>query len=117
MGMSFQRRCSKTPALPTRNAENLLECGVGKVAACRVLCSKLTNLCPPDYGLVATGLANLVGADPFALDGPGAVALMIWVIASKVAVFDQSSAGVPTVEVDDFELAANQYNVVNGLEA
>ena len=58
--------------------------------------------------MVATGLANLVGTDPFALNGPGAVALMIWIVAGKVAVFDQSSARVTTVEVDDLELAANQ---------
>jgi hypothetical protein len=44
-----------------------------------------------DHSLLSTGLADLVGTDPFPLYGPGAEALVVGVIASKVAVFDQTT--------------------------
>ena len=59
---------------------------------------------PADDALLATGVADLVGADPFPLDRPGAEALVVRVVAGKVAVLDQAAAGVPAGEVDDFEL-------------
>lgn len=53
---------------------------------------------------LAARLANLVGADPFSLDRPGPGTLMVDVVPSKVAVLDQSTAGVAAVEVDDLVL-------------
>jgi hypothetical protein len=64
-------------------------------------------LCTPNDGLVAAGLAHLICADPFALHRPGTKALMVWVIASEVAMFDQSATRVAAVKVDDFELVAH----------
>lgn len=55
-------------------------------------------------GLLAAFPADLVGADPFALDRPGAEALVIGIVASKVTVLDESSARVSALEVNDFEL-------------
>ena len=49
-------------------------------------------------------MTDVVGADPFPLDRPGAEALVVWVVAGEVAVLDQAAAGVPAGEVDDFEL-------------
>lgn len=65
--------------------------------------SKL-GLLSPSHGLLPARLADLIGADPFALDRPGTEALVVWVIACEVAVLDEAAAGVPAVEVDDFEL-------------
>jgi len=53
---------------------------------------------------LATLLANLVRTDPFALDRPGAKALVVGVVAGEVAVLDQAAASVSAVKVDDFEL-------------
>ena len=54
--------------------------------------------------MMPAGLTDLVGADPFALDGPCAEAFVMWIIAGKVAVFNQTASGVPAMEMDDFEL-------------
>jgi hypothetical protein len=43
------------------------------------------------HALLPTGLADLIGTDPFALDRPGAEALVVGVITSKVAVFNQTT--------------------------
>ena len=51
-----------------------------------------------------TSLTNLVGADPLSFDRPHTTALVVWVIASKVAVLDQATSGMIAKEVDDFEL-------------
>ena len=55
-----------------------------------------------------TSLADLIGTDPLALDRPGAEALVIGVVASKVAVFYQTATRVPAREVNDFILAVCQ---------
>ena len=55
------------------------------------------------HGL-ATRLADLVGADPFTLNGPSTEALMVGIVASEVTVFDEATASVATAEVDDLEL-------------
>ena len=49
-------------------------------------------------------MADLVGRDPFALDGPGAATLVAGVVAGEVAVFDEAAAGVVALEVDYFVL-------------
>jgi len=59
---------------------------------------------PADKALLTTSVADLVGADPFAFDGPGAEALVVRIVAGEVAVLDQTAAGVSAGEVDDFEL-------------
>jgi hypothetical protein len=59
---------------------------------------------PADDALLAASVTDLVGADPFPLDRPGAEALVVWVVAGEVAVLDQAAAGVSAGEVDDFEL-------------
>jgi hypothetical protein len=59
---------------------------------------------PADDSLLAASVTDLVGADPFPLDRPGAEALVVWVVAGEVAVLDQAAAGVSAREVDDFEL-------------
>jgi hypothetical protein len=58
-------------------------------------------------------VTDLVGADPFPLDRPGAKALVVGVVAGEVAVLDQAAAGVPTGEVDDFELSRKVSEVVH----
>ena len=58
--------------------------------------------------LLPAGLADLIGTDPFALHRPGAEALVVGVIASKVAVFNQTATRVSAREVDDFILAVCQ---------
>lgn len=60
------------------------------------------------HTLLTTGLADLVGTDPLALDRPGAEALVVGVIAGKVAVFNQTTARVSAREVNDFILAVCQ---------
>ena len=55
-------------------------------------------------GCLATSLANLVCAYPFALDRPGSDALMIGVVAGEVAVLDEAPPCVAALEVDEFEL-------------
>lgn len=57
------------------------------------------------YLLLAARLAQLVRTDPLAFDGPGAEALVVWVIASKMAMFDQAAACVAAMEVDHLVLA------------
>ena len=52
---------------------------------------------------MTTRLAVL-NALPFALDAPGDEALVCRIVAGKVAVLDESTAGVTALEVDDFEL-------------
>lgn len=59
---------------------------------------------PANNSLLAASVTDLVGADPFPLDRPGAEALVVGVVAGEVAVFDQAAARVPAGEVDDFEL-------------
>ena len=59
---------------------------------------------PAHNALLAASGTDLVGADPFPLDRPGAEALVVGVVAGEVAVLDQAAAGVPAGEVDDFEL-------------
>lgn len=59
---------------------------------------------PSSHHLLGTGLADLVGADPLALDRPSAVTLVVRIVAGKVAVLDQAAAGMPALEMDDFEL-------------
>ncbi len=46
----------------------------------------------------------MVGADPLALHGPRAEALVVGVVAGEVAVLDQAASGVAALEVDDFVL-------------
>ena len=60
---------------------------------------------PPNHGLLLpAGLTDLVGADPLALHGPRAEALVVGVVAGEVAVLDQAASGVAALEVDDFVL-------------
>jgi hypothetical protein len=59
---------------------------------------------PADDALLAASVTDLIGADPFPLDRPGAEALVVGVVAGEVAVLDQAAAGVSAGEVDDFEL-------------
>jgi hypothetical protein len=56
-------------------------------------------------------MTDLVGADPFPLDRPGAEALVVRVVAGEVTVLDQAAAGVPAGEVDDFELFVVEVSV------
>ena len=60
------------------------------------------------HTLLTTSLADLIGTDPLAFDGPSAKALMVGIIASKVTVFYQTTARVSAREVDDFILAVCQ---------
>jgi hypothetical protein len=55
-------------------------------------------------GLLSAFSTDLVGADPFALDGPGSKALVVGVVAGEVAVLDETPAGVAALKVNDFEL-------------
>lgn len=55
-------------------------------------------------------MARLVGADPFSLDRPGADALMIRIVASKVTVLDEAPTGMSAGEVDDLELVSSVGN-------
>lgn len=61
---------------------------------------------PANRPLLAARLADLVGADPLAFDAPGAKALVVRVVTSKVAVLDQAATRVLAFEVDDLELIA-----------
>jgi hypothetical protein len=47
---------------------------------------------PADHALLAASVTDLVGADPFPLDRPGAEALVVGVVAGEVAVLDQAAA-------------------------
>lgn len=49
---------------------------------------------PANNSLLAASVADLVGADPFPLDRPGAEALVVGVVAGEVAVLDEAAAGV-----------------------
>jgi len=68
--------------------------------------SHLTLLLRPAHHglLLPAGLTDLVGADPLALHGPRAEALVVGVVAGEVAVLDQAASGVAALEVDDFVL-------------
>lgn len=69
----------------------------------------LTRLiCLTGHTLLPTSLADLIGTDPLTLDGPSAEALMVRIIASKVAVFYQTATRMPAREVNDFILAVCQ---------
>ena len=59
---------------------------------------------PANDSLLAASVTDVVGADPFPLDRPGAEALVVGVVAGEVAVLDQAAAGMRAGEVDDFEL-------------
>lgn len=59
---------------------------------------------PANDSLLAASVTDVVGADPFPLDRPGAEALVVGVVAGEVAVLNQAAAGMPAGEVDDFEL-------------
>ena len=59
----------------------------------------------PLSGIVRTVATVLCRIRPFSLDGPGAEALMVGVVAGKVAVFDQTADGVTAAIVDVFVLA------------
>lgn len=50
-------------------------------------------------------LAGLAVGRPLSLHGPRTATLVVWVITSEMAVFDQSAGGVAAGEMDDFELA------------
>lgn len=63
---------------------------------------------PANRSVLATGLADLVGADPLALDAPGAEALVVRIVAGKVAVLDQAATRVLAFEVDDLELRTTE---------
>lgn len=56
---------------------------------------------------LATRLADLVGTNPLSFDRPNAVALVIWVIASEVAMLYQTTAGVSALKVNNLELSPN----------
>ena len=66
--------------------------------------TQLCLLSTTHHSLLTALLADLVGADPFALDLPGAEAGVVGFVAGEVAVLDEAAAGVAAVEVDDFEL-------------
>lgn len=59
----------------------------------------------PLSGIVCTVAAVLSRVRPLSLDGPGPEALMVGVVAGKVAVFDQATNGVATAIVDVLVLA------------
>ena len=123
--MSVQRRCSKTPAQREQKEKALkkktevLFRGEHWGATSRAaqgyafpnneqLQPDLARLLllggPADDALLAASVTDLIGADPFQLDRPGAEALVVGVVAGEVAVLDQAAAGVSAGEVDDFEL-------------
>jgi hypothetical protein len=58
----------------------------------------------PLSGIIRAVAAILCRIRPLSLDGPGAEALMVWVVAGKVAVFDQAAGGVTAAVVDVFVL-------------
>lgn len=63
---------------------------------------------------LAALLADLVGAGPFAADGPWTHAAVVGIGAGEVAVFGEAAAGVAAEEVDDFVLwkwDVSQYSV------
>lgn len=60
------------------------------------------------HTLLTTSLADLIGTDPLALNRPGTEALVVGVVASKMAVFYQTATRVPAREVNDFILAVCQ---------
>ena len=64
----------------------------------------LSLLLPANHGLLAAVLADLVGADPFSFDGPRPETHVTWIIASKVAMFDQATPSVAAMKVDHLEL-------------
>lgn len=59
----------------------------------------------PLSGVVRTATAVLCRIRPLPLDGPGTEALMVGVVASKMAVLDQTASGVTAAVVDVFVLA------------
>lgn len=62
----------------------------------------------PLSGIVCTIAAILCRIRPLPLDRPGAEALMVWVVAGKVAVLDQTASDVTAAIVDIFVLAHSQ---------
>ena len=96
--------------LPPKNKRKRIESLVRGVSQQRASSeSHLTRvICLTGHTLLPTSLADLIGTDPLAFDGPSAKALMVGIIASKVTVFYQTTARVPAREVDDFILAVCQ---------
>lgn len=106
--MSVQRRCSKNslPRTKEEEAKVSFETLASDGAPSK---SHLTGLvCLTGHTLLPTSLADLIGTDPLALDGPSAEALVVGVVASKVAVLYQTTTRVPAREVNDFILAVCQ---------
>lgn len=108
MGMSVQRRCSKTPSQIQHKISDMRHLGAESSGATNSSPNATMLLSPPSSALLATSLTDLIGTDPFSLDRPGAAALMIWIVPGKVAMFDQASPRVPALEVNDLELAVSQ---------
>jgi hypothetical protein len=111
MGMSVQRRCSKNSLPGTEKKKKQLS---------RLRRSQLMGPMGPSeshltglfglsgHALLTTCLADLIGTDPLALNRPGTEALVVRVVASKVAVFYQTTTRVSAREVNDFILAVCQ---------
>jgi len=59
----------------------------------------------PLSSIVRAVAAILCGIRPLSLDGPGTEALMVGIVAGKVAVLDQTAGGVTAAVVDVFVLA------------
>ena len=96
--------------LPPKNKRNRIESHIRDVSKQRASSeSHLTRLFSlASHTLLPTSLADLIGTDPLALDGPSAETLVVGVVASKVAVFYQTATRVPAREVNDFILAVCQ---------
>ena len=61
---------------------------------------------------VNTGRAVFGGKSELATDGPGAVALMVWIVAGEVAVLPHSVLGVAAVIMYFVVLTHSVWNVV-----
>ena len=94
------------PPMQKRKGRSLVRDLCKQLASSKSHLTRLVRLA--GHTLLPTSLADLIGTDPLALNRPGAEALMVGVVASKVAVFYQTTTRVSAREVDDFILAVCQ---------
>jgi hypothetical protein len=86
MGMSVQRRCSRTPSQDKKKSPLR---GLRAISPSKSHLTRLLGLA--GHTLLATSLTHLVGTDPLPLDRPGAEALVVRIIASEMAVLDKTA--------------------------
>jgi hypothetical protein len=64
------------------------------------------------HRLTTTVLTRLIGTAPFPLDRPWLATLVAWIVASDMAVLDETATNMATDEVDNLELFRRRYKTL-----